>query len=66
MLKKPCERCHSERSEESVRRSRKYAYQVLLAEELSGCGVELVFLQAPSGTTPEDPLLVQFQGDRGI
>jgi site-specific DNA recombinase len=41
---------------------RKYAYQVLLAEELSRCGVELVFLQAPSGTTPEDQLLVQFQG----
>ena len=31
------------------RLSRKYAYQVLLAEELSRCGVELVFLQAPSG-----------------
>jgi len=44
------------------RLSRKYAYQVLLAEELSRCGVELVFLQAPSGTTPEDQLLVQFQG----
>jgi len=35
------------------RLSRKYAYQVLLAEELSRCGVELVFLQAPSGSTPE-------------
>src|SRR5262252_5003516 len=44
------------------RLSRKYAYQVLLAEELSRCGVELVFLQAPSGTTPEDQLLAQFQG----
>ena len=44
------------------RLSRKYAYQVLLAEELSRCGVELVFLQAPSGTTPEDQLLIQFQG----
>ena len=42
------------------RLSRKYAYQ--LAEELSRCGVELVFLQAPSGTTPEAQLLVQFQG----
>jgi site-specific DNA recombinase len=41
---------------------RKYAYQVLLAEELSRCGVERVFLPAPSGTTPEDQLLVQFQG----
>ena len=44
------------------RLSRKYAYQVLLAEELARCGVALVFLQAPSGTTPEDQLLVQFQG----
>jgi site-specific DNA recombinase len=44
------------------RLSRKYAYQVLLAEELSRCGVELVFVKAPSGTTPEDQLLLQFQG----
>ena len=44
------------------RLSRKYAYQVLLAEEFSRDGVELVFLKAPSGATPEDQLLVQFQG----
>ena len=44
------------------RLSRKYAYQVLLSEELSRCGVELVFLKAPAGTSPEDQLLVQFQG----
>src|SRR3982751_5252108 len=44
------------------RLSRKYAYQVLLAEELSRCGVELVFLKAPAGISPEDQLLVQFQG----
>lgn len=44
------------------RLSRKYAYQVLLAEELSRCGVELVFLKAPAGATAEDQLLVQFQG----
>ena len=44
------------------RLSRKYAYQVLLSEELSRCGVELVFLKAPSGATAEDQLLVQFQG----
>src|SRR5271165_2291239 len=44
------------------RLSRKYAYQVLLAEEFSREGVELVFLKAPSGATPEDQLLVQFQG----
>jgi site-specific DNA recombinase len=44
------------------RLSRKYAYQVLLAEEFSRCGVTLVFLHAPSGQTPEDRLVVQFQG----
>jgi len=44
------------------RLSRKYAYQVLLTEELSRCGVEVVFLKAPSGLTAEDQLLVQFQG----
>src|SRR3974390_656829 len=44
------------------RLSRKYAYQVLLAEELARCGVELIFLRAPSGATAEDQLLVQFQG----
>ncbi len=44
------------------RLSRKYAYRVLLAEELSRYGVELIFLKAPSGATPEDQLLVQFQG----
>ena len=42
--------------------SRKYAYQVLLAEELQRCGVSLVFLQAPAGETAEDRLLEQFQG----
>src|SRR6266699_16731 len=44
------------------RLSRKYAYQVLLAEELARCGVELIFLKSPAGATPEDQLLVQFQG----
>ena len=44
------------------RLSRKYAYQVLLTEEFSRGGVELVFLQSPAGTTPEDQLVVQFQG----
>jgi len=44
------------------RLSRKYAYQVLLAEELSRCGVELVFLKAPARASPEDQLLLQFQG----
>jgi len=44
------------------RLSRKYAYQVLLIEELSRCGVEVIFLQAPAGRTAEDQLLQQFQG----
>ena len=44
------------------RLSRKYAYQVLLVEELARCGVSVVFLKSPSGETPEDELLVQFQG----
>src|SRR6266403_2571359 len=44
------------------RLSRKYAYQVLLSEELARRGVELIFLKAPAGATPEDQLLVQFQG----
>ncbi len=44
------------------RLSRKYAYQVLLAEEFSKHGVELRFIKSPSVTTPEDQLLVQFQG----
>src|ERR1700675_2536992 len=44
------------------RLSRKYAYQILLAEEFNRRGVELIFLKAPSGATPEDQLVVQFQG----
>jgi site-specific DNA recombinase len=44
------------------RLSRKYAYQVLLAEELSRSGVELVYVKSPAGATPEDQLVVQFQG----
>lgn len=44
------------------RLSRKYAYQVLLAEELARAGVQLVVVNGPSGATPEDALLLQFQG----
>src|SRR5437667_8791433 len=44
------------------RLSRKYAYQVLLAEEFARCGVSIVFLKSPRVETPEDQLLVQFQG----
>jgi site-specific DNA recombinase len=44
------------------RLSRKYAYQVLLVEELTRCGVELVFLNNPIGQDPELTLLLQVQG----
>jgi site-specific DNA recombinase len=44
------------------RLSRKYAYQVLLLEEFSRCGVEVIFIKSPQATTPEEELLVQFQG----
>ena len=44
------------------RLSRKYAYQILLIEELARHGVETRFVKAPQTATPEDQLLVQFQG----
>ena len=44
------------------RLSRKYAYQILLIEELARHGVETLFLKAPQNATAEDQLLVQFQG----
>jgi site-specific DNA recombinase len=44
------------------RLSRKYAYQVLLIEELARHNVETLFIKAPQTTTPEDQLLLQFQG----
>src|SRR6266700_842457 len=44
------------------RLSRKYAYQILLIEELARHGVETRFLTAPQSATAEDQLLVQFQG----
>jgi site-specific DNA recombinase len=44
------------------RLSRKYAYQVLLTEEFSRHGVEVIFIKSPKVTTPEEELLLQFQG----
>ncbi len=44
------------------RLSRKYAYQVLLLEELGRQGVEVQFIQSPQARTPEERLLVHFQG----
>jgi site-specific DNA recombinase len=44
------------------RLARKYAYQVLLVEELRRGGVEVIFLNRQIGTSPEDDLLLQVQG----
>jgi len=44
------------------RLSRNYAYQVILIEELTAQGVEVIFMNAPEGDSPEAALLLQFQG----
>ena len=44
------------------RLARRYAYQVLLLDELGRAGVEVLFLNRPIGTSPEDDLLLQVQG----
>jgi site-specific DNA recombinase len=44
------------------RLARKYAYQVLLIDELQRAGVEVVFLNRELGRSPEDDLLLQVQG----
>ena len=44
------------------RLARKFAYQALLIEELARCGVRAEFVKGPRGDSPEDQLLVQFQG----
>lgn len=44
------------------RLARKYAYQVLLLDELQKAGVEIVFLNRALGDSPEDDLLLQVQG----
>lgn len=44
------------------RLARKYAYQVVLIEEFSRWGVEVVFLNRELGQSPEDDLLLQVQG----
>lgn len=44
------------------RLARKYAYQVLLVDELTHHGVEIVFLNHALGTSPEEDLLLQVQG----
>ncbi|HYB14224.1 MAG TPA: recombinase family protein, partial [Streptosporangiaceae bacterium] len=44
------------------RLARKFAYQALLIEELARCGSRVEFVKGPRGDSPEDQLLVQFQG----
>src|SRR4029453_9314552 len=44
------------------RLSRKDAYQVLLTEEWLRQGVQTICVKAPQSQTPEDQLLLQFQG----
>ena len=44
------------------RLARRYAHQVLLLEEFAHAGTQVVFLNRPIGTTPEDGLLLQLQG----
>jgi site-specific DNA recombinase len=44
------------------RLARKYAYQALLIEELAKAGTSVRFVKGPSSDSPEDALLVQFQG----
>src|SRR5258705_4499787 len=44
------------------RLSRRYAYQVLLIEELARHGVQTLFVKSPTAQTPEDHLMLQFQG----
>jgi site-specific DNA recombinase len=44
------------------RLARKYAYQALLIEEFAKAGTSVMFVKGPSSDSPEDALLVQFQG----
>jgi site-specific DNA recombinase len=42
--------------------ARKFAYQALLIEEFARAGTRVAFVNGPRGDSPEDQLLVQFQG----
>jgi DNA invertase Pin-like site-specific DNA recombinase len=44
------------------RLARKFAYQALLIEEIARAGVRIEFVNGPRGDSPEDQLLIQFQG----
>src|SRR3989475_11758337 len=43
------------------RLSRKYAYQILLIEEIARHGVETLFVKSPQSATAEDQLMVHIQ-----
>jgi DNA invertase Pin-like site-specific DNA recombinase len=44
------------------RLARRYAYQALLIDEFARVGTEVRFVNGPKGESPEDELLIQFQG----
>ena len=44
------------------RLARRYAYQVLLLEELKRVGIEVLFCERPINDSPDDQLLLQVQG----
>src|SRR6266851_7569395 len=44
------------------RLARKFAYQALLIEEFTRSRVRMEFIKGPRGDSPEDQLMVQFQG----
>jgi site-specific DNA recombinase len=44
------------------RLARKFAYQALLIEEFARAGTRVEFVRGPRGDSPEDQLLMQFQG----
>lgn len=44
------------------RLAREFAYQALLIEEFARCGTRVEFVNGPRGDSPEDALLVEFQG----
>jgi len=44
------------------RLARRYAYQVVLVEELTRCGCEVVFAHQSLGASPEEQMLLQMQG----
>src|SRR5579884_668353 len=44
------------------RLARKYLHQVLLLEELAGCGCRVVFADRPMSSDPNDQLLLQIRG----